>query len=71
MRLPRLSCDRSRGNRTQLDFAGGENAVLQKVPRDAADKRKAIGLDLGGSMEPATRHPAPGPLSVLVPARAK
>jgi hypothetical protein len=45
---------------------GGAITVSQKGPRATAGKRKAdelVSSDSGGSMEPATRHPAPRPLS--------
>jgi hypothetical protein len=62
----------------QPGSAGGETSVPQKAPRATAGKRKANELDssdLGGSMEPATRRPAPRPLSgagsVPLPVQAK
>jgi hypothetical protein len=44
----------------------GANTVSQKAPRATAGKRKANELDSSNSscsMDPATRRPAPGPLS--------
>jgi hypothetical protein len=57
---------------------GGGNSVSLKAPRATAGKRKTFELDSsdsGGSMELATRRPAPGPLSgarsAPLPAQAK
>jgi hypothetical protein len=62
----------------QLGSARWETSVSQKAPRATAGRRKANELDSsdsGGSMEPATRRPAPGPLSgagsAPLPAQAK
>jgi hypothetical protein len=57
---------------------GGETSVSQKASRATAGRRKANELDSsesGGPIEPATRLPAPGPLSGVgsapLPAQAK
>jgi hypothetical protein len=67
-----------RGRQPGSAGGGGENSVSQKAPRATARKRKANEFDSsdsGGSMEPATRCPAPGPLSgagsAPLPAQAK
>jgi hypothetical protein len=55
----------------QPGSAEEETAVSQKAPLATAGKRKANEVDSsdsGGSMEPATRRPAPGPRSGAGPA---
>jgi hypothetical protein len=57
---------KAQSSERQHGSAGGEATLSQKAPGATAGKRKANELDSsnsGGSMEPATRRPAPGPQS--------
>jgi hypothetical protein len=57
---------KAQGSGEQPGSAGEETSVSQREPKTAAGKRKATVLNSsnsGGSMGPAARHPAPGPLS--------